>query len=103
MPTYEYHCPKCEATYELRQGFSAETTHTCETCSKGIAKRILHAPKVHFKGSGFYATDSKGKSSVVTDSKPGGSDTDSPAESKPAAAAASTEVSAPASPAPAAP
>lgn len=61
MPTYEYHCPKCQATYELRQGFDAETTQKCIECGKGTAKRVLHAPRVHFKGSGFYVTDSKGK------------------------------------------
>lgn len=70
MPTYEYHCPKCKTSYDLRQGFDAETTQTCENCGKGIAKRVLHAPKVFFKGSGFYVTDSKTKSSAVTDSSP---------------------------------
>lgn len=67
MPTYEYHCPSCKATYELRQGFEAETTHICEECGKGTAKRVLHAPKVVFKGSGWYVTDSRNKSSAVTD------------------------------------
>ena len=70
MPTYEYHCPACDATYELRQGFDAETTQTCEECGKGIAKRVLHAPPIVFKGSGWYVTDSKGKSSARTDSSP---------------------------------
>lgn len=67
MPTYEYHCPKCKATYELQQSFSAESTHTCEECGKGTAKRVLHAPRVVFKGSGFYATDSKSRSTAVSD------------------------------------
>ncbi|MEP7216608.1 MAG: FmdB family zinc ribbon protein [Anaerolineaceae bacterium] len=70
MPTYEYHCPKCKTSYDLRQGFDAETTHACENCGKGVAKRVLHAPKVFFKGSGFYVTDSKSKSSAVADSSP---------------------------------
>ena len=69
MPTYEYHCPKCKATYELRQGFDAETTHKCEECGKGVAKRVLYAPPVVFKGSGWYVTDSKGKSSAISDSR----------------------------------
>ena len=74
MPTYEYHCPKCKTSYDLREGFNAETTHTCENCGKGIAKRVLHAPKVFFKGSGFYVTDSKSKSTAVTDSSPATAD-----------------------------
>lgn len=68
MPIYEYHCPACKSTYELRQGFDAETTHTCEECGKGTAKRVLHAPPVVFKGSGWYVTDSRNKSSAITDS-----------------------------------
>lgn len=92
MPTYEYHCPKCKTSYDLRQGFDAETVHTCENCGKGLAKRVLHAPKVFFKGSGFYVTDSKSKSgsktSAVADSSPptsdaaSGSDPSSKAEAK---------------------
>ncbi len=61
MPTYEYACPACKAVYDLRQGFDAEITHKCEECGKGIAKRVLHAPPVVFKGSGWYATDSRSK------------------------------------------
>ena len=67
MPIYEYHCPACEATYELQQSFSAQTTHTCEECKKGTAKRVLHAPRVVFKGSGWYATDSRKSASTVED------------------------------------
>ncbi len=95
MPTYEYHCPRCKASYELRQGFDAETTHTCEECGKGTAKRVLHAPPVVFKGSGWYVTDSRNKSSAVTDT---------PSETPATPAAAEKPVPAPATPAaPAAP
>jgi putative FmdB family regulatory protein len=59
VPTYEYQCQSCKKRYELQQGFSAETSHVCEKCGKGIAKRQLYAPTVVFKGSGFYATDNK--------------------------------------------
>ena len=69
VPTYEYQCKSCKAVYELRQGFDAETTHKCEECGKGIAKRILHAPPVVFKGGGWYATDSRNKSSAMSDSE----------------------------------
>ena len=83
LPTYEYHCPKCKATYELRQGFDAETTQKCEECGKGTAKLVLHAPPVVFKGSGWYVTDSKGKSSATTESR-----SESKAESTDTSAAA---------------
>ena len=76
MPIYEYQCPACKKRYELQQSFSAETTHSCEKCGKGTAKRILHAPTVVFKGSGFYATDNKA-GRVATDSTSDGDSTDS--------------------------
>jgi putative FmdB family regulatory protein len=72
MPTYEYACARCKATYELRQGFDAPNTHRCEECGKGTAKRVLHAPRVVFKGSGWYVTDSKKSKSAVADSAAGG-------------------------------
>lgn len=84
MPTYEYQCNACKAVYELRQGFDAETTHKCEECGKGTAKRILHAPPVVFKGSGWYATDSRNKSSAITDSDSKSDTTESKTEVKPA-------------------
>jgi len=88
VPTYEYNCSACESTYELRQGFDAETMHSCEECGNGTAKRILSAPAVVFKGSGWYATDSRNKSSAVTDSS-----SDSSSESKPTAKASTPEPS----------
>ena len=72
MPTYEYHCSKCKVSYELRQGFDAETTHACEECGRGVAKRVLHAPRVVFKGSGWYATDSRKSQSAVSESADSG-------------------------------
>ena len=75
MPTYEYECQDCKAVYDLQQSFTAETTHTCERCGKGVAKRVLHAPRVVFKGAGWYITDSKKASSATKDS--GGESKDS--------------------------
>ena len=98
MPTYEYHCPKCKATYDLRESFSAETTHACVECGKGTAKRVLHAPRVVFKGSGFYATDAKSRSTAVTEGaspstpapeKPASKSDSGPSQASPEAAAAS--------------
>lgn len=79
MPTYEYACSKCRSSYELREGFDAPTTHTCQECGKGTAKRVLYAPPVVFKGSGWYATDSRNSKSARVDSD-GDSGSDSAAE-----------------------
>jgi len=67
MPTYEYRCESCRNSYELRQSFSAPMEHTCEECGKGVARRVLTAPRIVFKGSGWYVTDSRSKSTAVAD------------------------------------
>ncbi len=101
MPTYEYQCVKCKVSYELRQGFDAETTHPCEECGKGVAKRILHAPRVVFKGSGWYATDSRKSQSAVSESADGSGGTASDSsEAGDAPAKESSESSTPKEPKP---
>ena len=57
MPTYEYECPGGHR-YEKREGFDAPAKQRCAQCRR-TARRILHAPSVVFKGSGFYITDSR--------------------------------------------
>jgi putative FmdB family regulatory protein len=57
MPTYEYECPSGHR-YETREGFDAPATQKCIKCRK-TARRILFAPPIVFKGSGFYVTDSR--------------------------------------------
>jgi len=87
VPTYEYACPSCKKSYETREGFDAPTTHTCRRCGKGTAKRVLHAPRVVFKGNGFYSTDSRSTSTAHLDeaepSKNGAKPDGEKAESKP--------------------
>jgi len=55
MPIYEYRCEKGH-TFEVTQRMSEDALDTCEVCA-APAVRVLHAPAVHFKGSGFYNTD----------------------------------------------
>jgi len=64
VPTYEYKCTSCENRYETKEGFDAPSRQPCPKCG-GIAKRILFAPPIVFKGSGFYITDSRKGSSVT--------------------------------------
>ena len=66
MPTYEYRCVAGHQ-YEKREGFDAPARQKCEVCGKQ-SDRMLFAPPIVFKGSGFYKTDSRGSSSGVTDS-----------------------------------
>ena len=55
MPIYEYRCKKGH-TFDVMQRFSDDALDSCEVCG-APAQRVLHAPAVHFKGSGFYNTD----------------------------------------------
>jgi putative FmdB family regulatory protein len=66
MPIYEYRCDN-EHRFEAFQAMADDALDTCEVCG-APAQRVLSAPAVHFKGSGFYTTDyaRKGKA------KPGG-------------------------------
>ncbi|HLF79056.1 MAG TPA: FmdB family transcriptional regulator, partial [Dehalococcoidia bacterium] len=47
----------------------------------GVAKRVLHAPPIVFKGSGFYVTDSR-KGSQVTIGDNGGTGAAAPASTE---------------------
>ena len=55
MPIYDYLC-EAGHRFDRLQSFSDEPLQDCEVCGKAV-HRVLHAPAVHFKGKGFYATD----------------------------------------------
>ena len=55
MPIYEYRCTKGHV-FDRMQRFSDDPLSDCEVCGAS-AQRVMHAPAVHFKGSGFYNTD----------------------------------------------
>ena len=58
MPTYQYRCTACGTELEAVQKFSDPALTTCPTCS-GDLRKVYSAVGVVFKGSGFYATDSR--------------------------------------------
>ncbi len=55
MPIYEYRCANGH-TFELFQSMSEDSLTECVECGADC-ERVLSAPAVHFKGSGFYTTD----------------------------------------------
>ena len=61
MPLYEYQCKKCKHKFEKIQKFSDRPIKKCPDCGSPVEK-IMHAPNVQFKGSGWYVTDYGGKS-----------------------------------------
>lgn len=56
MPLYEYKCEKCGDTFEVMQRFADEPLTTHDQCG-GKVERLISAPALQFKGSGFYITD----------------------------------------------
>ena len=62
MPTYEYECTACGQHIEVFQRFSEDPLTTCGVCG-GKLRKVFHPAGIVFKGSGFYATDSRAKAS----------------------------------------
>lgn len=95
MPLYEYRCERCEQQVEVIQKFSDDPLETCQRCG-GKLERLLSAPAIQFKGSGWYVTDyarkngtngsgRKGETGTKTESAPSTSSgkTESPKTTKP--------------------
>jgi putative FmdB family regulatory protein len=110
MPTYEYHCVKCDQNFEAFQSMRDEPFRECpkELCrlpkwGHGKVRRLLGTGAgIIFKGSGFYTTDyrsdsykeaakkespatsttEKSGASGKTEKKPGTSTTTSPPKPK---------------------
>lgn len=74
MPTYEYVCTECSQPLEVVQSIHDAALTECPACG-GRLRKVFGNVGVVFKGSGFYRTDSRGKSSAATPStqKPSGS------------------------------
>jgi putative FmdB family regulatory protein len=63
VPLYEYECSKCHHRFEEIQKFSDRPITKCPKCRTGKVVKLISAPAVHFKGTGWYVTDyaDKGK------------------------------------------
>jgi len=56
---YIYRCPECSLTTEVYHSIKDCDSFEikCPNCKSFSMKRLLSAPPVHYKGSGFYTTD----------------------------------------------
>jgi len=76
MPTYEYECTSCGQHIEVFQRISEDPLTTCGVCG-GKLRKVFHPAGIVFKGSGFYATDSRsGSRSGAKRDGEGGSSSD---------------------------
>jgi putative FmdB family regulatory protein len=73
VPLYEYQCKKCKHKFEKIQKFSDQPIKKCPECG-GPVEKLLHAPAVQFKGTGWYVTDYGGKDKSDTSKPEGGSE-----------------------------
>ncbi|HVO10973.1 MAG TPA: FmdB family zinc ribbon protein [Vicinamibacteria bacterium] len=90
LPLYEYECPN-DGTFERMQKFSDPPLTRCPTCG-GPVEKLLSAPAIQFKGTGWYVTDYARKSEGGKD-KGASSEKKEPATSKDATRGASSSSS----------
>ena len=64
MPTYEYKCNACGHHFEEFQSITSPPIRVCPVCGEEHVTRLMTGGSgLIFKGSGFYITDYKKKSS----------------------------------------
>src|SRR5438067_2067468 len=81
MPLYEYRCERGH-TFEVMQRMSDDPVTACSACEAPV-QRVFHPVAVHFKGSGFYTTDSgRRKKSDASSDDAGGASSDSKSAEK---------------------
>ena len=66
MPTYDYKCPGCNKIEEFHHRMNKKIDPQCIECYRSgkeyhMVKQSSCGGGIHFKGSGFYETDYKGK------------------------------------------
>ncbi len=60
MPLYEYECQTCHHQFEVQQKFSDPLIDKCIRCGNEVRK-LISAPGIMFKGTGWYVTDYSNK------------------------------------------
>lgn len=65
MPIYQYHCTSCGNDLEIFQHMTDSPLKVCPQC-QGKLRKVFSPVGIVFKGSGFYATDSKKGSSATS-------------------------------------
>jgi len=103
VPIYEYLCHSCQHRFEIKQSMSDPPVSSCTRCGQAVTK-VISAPAIMFKGTGWYVTDYSDKMKPGTDSK--AEEKSDPAQKKDADTSAGTATPAgaatPASPTPSA-
>jgi putative FmdB family regulatory protein len=89
MPLYEYRCTSCGERIEVLQHLGEAWLTECPNC-RGALERLISAPALQFKGSGFYITDyGRGGAQVKPPSATEGTGAAAKSENTPASASTS--------------
>ncbi|MFZ4616402.1 MAG: FmdB family zinc ribbon protein [Rectinemataceae bacterium] len=104
MPTYEYECRACAHTFEAFQAMSDDPLSGCPSCGCSVRRIINGGTGIIFKGTGFYANDSRkpraGEKTELSAKKDGDPAPASPQKGEAAAAGGSSAPTPAAAPVP---
>ena len=70
MPIYEYRCGACGQEHEVLRKVTEPPLVDCPACGKPALQKLMSAAGFQLKGSGWYATDFKGKDKKPEEKKP---------------------------------
>lgn len=68
MPIYEYICQSCQHRFEVKQSMTEPPLSSCVRCGQAVTK-VISAPAIMFKGTGWYVTDYSDKLKPSAESK----------------------------------
>ncbi len=58
MPRYHFRCARCVSEFSESLPLGTSDVPACPVCKKADkVTKLMKAPMVHFKGTGFYKTD----------------------------------------------
>ncbi len=89
MPTYVYRCKSCGFEMEEVQKFADDPLVECPSCKVKALVRVIGGAGLVFKGSGFYLTDYKNKSTSDSAASPAKDKTEGAPSTTPAPAPSS--------------
>ena len=78
MPIYVYQCDTCGLAFEHRQRMADDPLVDCPECD-GHVRRVIQPVGIVFRGSGFYVTDNRSRSSTAL---PGKKETETKSDSQ---------------------
>lgn len=92
MPLYEYLCNQCKQRVEIIQSIKDDPITVCPRCG-GDVKKLISAPAIQFKGSGFYKTDYPSSTSSASTPSAADSSNATPSTAAPASGSSSSSSS----------